>query len=141
MSMFKANGAGNEKEDRCEPVAPADASSAPAKAIDVTKIEMLRKIAEGASFVSRLAGTFIAHSRTVLAGVEAAVSANDCPALRKLAHSLKSSSAYLGATRFSQLCAELERTALEGDAQACAVLAREMIREFERAEHELKAYV
>ena len=141
MSMSKASGTGTEIEERRETVAPVDAAAAPAKAIDVAKIEELRNIAGSASFVSRLAGTFIANSRTALTGVETAVSANDCPSLRRLAHSLKSSSAYLGAMRLSQLCAELERVALEGDARTCAVLAREMAREFDRAEHELKAYV
>ena len=80
----------------------------------------------GAAFLARVDQTFL---RTAAAQVDQALRAlaeRDAQALRQSAHSLKSSSANVGALSFSKLCGELETLGRSGgpaDAQAAAGLS------------------
>ena len=63
---------------------------------------------------------FIATSEDLAAGIETAVAASDADALRRHAHSLKSSSATVGAHRLSRLSQTLEDQGEMGDLDAAA---------------------
>ena len=60
------------------------------------------------SLVVDVIATFLNESPTILKNLEAALVRRDLPALRRLAHKLKSSSATLGLQRVSFICQALE---------------------------------
>lgn len=124
-------------------VARGNAANVYPKAVDAAIIEALRNMpgAQGTNFVSRIVGKFITNARVNLASVEDAIAASDCSSVRGIAHGLKSSSGFLGARQLAEICAALERAALEGDMRSCADLAYQLYHEFNRAEIELQAHL
>jgi HPt (histidine-containing phosphotransfer) domain-containing protein len=67
-----------------------------------------------ANLLQRLIAAFLDSAGRLVQDVEHALAQDDAPALRQAVHTLKSSSANLGATEFSRQCAELERMARAG---------------------------
>ena len=68
----------------------------------------------GAPFLSRLDETFLRTGAPLVDALRQAVAQADAAALGQAAHSLKSSSANVGARAFSSLCAELEHHSRDG---------------------------
>ena len=62
--------------------------------------------------------------------LEQAVHLNDAPKIARIAHGLKSSSANAGAIRLSQLCAELQASALRADIEVSRDLFAKISEEF-----------
>lgn len=58
---------------------------------------------------ARLITVYLQSSPSLMETLSAALTAGDAPAFAKAAHSLKSSSAGVGATGFGHVCAELEQ--------------------------------
>jgi two-component system, sensor histidine kinase and response regulator len=108
------------------PVAtPAAAAAAPpAAVIDPQAIETLRELDEdgGMGLAHELAGSFMKMADEHLQRMEAALARGDAKALAQTAHSLKSSSANLGARRLSACYRDLELCAREGKLDAAAKL-------------------
>lgn len=80
------------------------------------------------AFIVELVETFVSEGATNLEGVLAAAAAGDAAAIVRPAHSLKSSSASLGAMRLSGICRGIEeagRQSRTDTLQADANLARE----------------
>jgi HPt (histidine-containing phosphotransfer) domain-containing protein len=77
--------------------------------------------------VAALVDTFLTDAPTVADTIRTAVHDDRRPDLRRAAHSLKSSSAALGATTLSTTCAELERTALDADPETLRTLAARVL--------------
>jgi HPt (histidine-containing phosphotransfer) domain-containing protein len=77
------------------------------------------------AFVAELAATYVAEGAEQVAQVEAAAAAQNLEAIVRPAHSLKSSSASLGAARMSQIAREIEIAGREdrGDGIADLVAA------------------
>jgi CheY-like chemotaxis protein len=95
--------------------APAAAAS-PAEGgalLDPGAIERIREMERrgAARLLERLIETYLASSARLIAEAEAALARGDGKALRHAAHTLKSSSANLGAAEFARRCAEIERLA------------------------------
>jgi HPt (histidine-containing phosphotransfer) domain-containing protein len=70
--------------------------------------ELLDSTGDDVEFVADLLHTYLAETPEQLAGISAAVDARDAGALVRPAHTLKSSSATLGAMRLSGIGRELE---------------------------------
>lgn len=70
--------------------------------------------------VKRILGMFVDDSAQQLTALEAALAANDRETARRCAHSLKSSSANVGATDLSRVSARVEASAKAGDDAAVA---------------------
>ena len=100
--------------------APALAQDAPKSVIDEGVIGPLRK--SRPDLFKRLTVTYLSYAPTALAELKSALDANDLITLGRVAHSLKSSSANLGATDLSKFCRELEMAAKEKNDAAVAVL-------------------
>ncbi|MGC9524557.1 MAG: response regulator [Limnospira sp.] len=69
-------------------------------------------------FVDLLIATYLQEAPQHIDGIRNAIAARDAKGLKESAHTLKSSSAQLGALRFSELCKELEymgRAGMEND--------------------------
>ncbi len=76
--------------------------------------ELLATTGDDLGFVRELVGTFLADAPTQVDAMTAAVQADDAAALVRPAHTLKSSSATVGAMRLSSVARELEMAARSG---------------------------
>ncbi|NTU85130.1 MAG: Hpt domain-containing protein, partial [Chloroflexales bacterium] len=79
------------------------------------------------TFVVELIDLFVADTPAQLDLLRSALAAQDLGALRRIAHSLKASAAFVGAMHLAEACAALEDLArgqtLEGAAQLVAAVA------------------
>ena len=73
--------------------------------------------------LGRIVGLFESETPKAIRTMLEALDAADMATLRDGAHTLKSSSAYVGATALSARCRDLERSARENNLPACIVLA------------------
>ncbi len=79
--------------------------------LDTAALEELRSYSLEQDMVPMLINIFFEEMPTKMSQLRHAFAAKDTEQVRQLSHSLKSSAATLGATRLSQLFADLERTA------------------------------
>ncbi len=112
-----------------------------APVFDPTAIEKLRTVAgdQGSTFVAEMAELFLEETRKLLPELQAGCDGQDWKAVSRLAHSLKSSAATLGAMRLSAACRILELDTSNGEPKSDAAgLVAEVMRYFEEAEPVLK---
>jgi HPt (histidine-containing phosphotransfer) domain-containing protein len=76
--------------------------------------ELMASTGDDIGFVRELVETYLADTPAQLAGMTAAVEADDADALVRPAHTLKSSSATVGAMRLSSIARELEMAGRSG---------------------------
>ncbi len=81
--------------------------------------------------LARIIKTYLEHAPVALADLMAAAQEGDCERMGRQAHSLKSSSANLGASALSALCRDLEKAAGSGDTDAARGLASKIEAGFE----------
>jgi HPt (histidine-containing phosphotransfer) domain-containing protein len=86
----------------------------PAPQLDPQQVAMLRGLRKGA-LLPQLLRTYSEQVPQQLAGMAAAAAAGDLASLGGVAHSLKSASYSIGATRMGDLCAAIETAARHGD--------------------------
>jgi len=86
--------------------------------------DLLASTGDDPAFVRELLETYLAETPDQLAAIRAAIEADDAEALVRPAHTLKSSSATLGAMRLSALARELE---MAGRSGSLAADARELL--------------
>jgi hypothetical protein len=124
-----------------EPVAAAPPAAPIEGALDLAVIERIRDMEKrGASrLLQRLIATYLATAAKHVADAEQALASGDASALRHAVHTLKSSSANLGATGLSQHCATLETHARASQIQAARRDWPAARSEYERAVVALKA--
>jgi HPt (histidine-containing phosphotransfer) domain-containing protein len=101
--------------------------------LDPAALEGLREIG-GDDFVGDLVDTFLADAPPLLA----ALRGTDADEVRRAAHTLKSNGATFGATRFSELCRELELLAKSGDLAAAPDLTARIDAEYALVAEELR---
>ena len=94
------------------PETPADNDESE---IDTAVLAELRKLSEttGRDIIGKSVRAFLQQTPADLTRLRQALSDNDLETLRTIAHSLKSSSANLGATGISRVCARIEEAARE----------------------------
>ncbi|MEE9322396.1 MAG: response regulator [Granulosicoccus sp.] len=80
--------------------------------------------------LAKVIGVYFDRTPEMIAEMQAAVQESDVAATKAGAHSLKSSSAYLGADGLSQKCKNIELAAGENDISAIAVLVDEIAAEY-----------
>jgi HPt (histidine-containing phosphotransfer) domain-containing protein len=76
---------------------------------------LLETVGGDRTFLAELVEAYLGDSPGLLEAMRAGLRADDRTALRRAAHTLKSTSASLGATAFAALCREVEANALEAD--------------------------
>jgi HPt (histidine-containing phosphotransfer) domain-containing protein len=116
---------------RPDAAVPPPALSAAAAALlpllDAASLQRLRELDPGDrnGLIGRVLDTYVASLARHAAELEQARAAGDHAALRLVAHTLKSSSASVGALALAQVCAEVEQLARDGAGAALeAPLAR-----------------
>ena len=95
------------------PVTTMDATSLIDTAALATLVEGSSDAARGARLVARVVRKYLETSPALVTAIVSA--SGDLDVLARNAHTLKSSSAYIGALHLSELCKELERRARSGD--------------------------
>jgi signal transduction histidine kinase/DNA-binding response OmpR family regulator len=128
--------------------APAAAAAEPveranAGVLDLLAIDRIRAMEQrGAErLLERLVETYLASSARLFAEAEAALGRADSAALRQAAHTLKSSSANLGATELARRCAEIEKFARNDRLVDARADWQGIVSEYERVKHALQEMV
>ncbi|MEQ9238749.1 response regulator [Coleofasciculus sp. E2-BRE-01] len=82
--------------------------------------------------LAQLIDIFLTGTPTLIQGMETAIAQSDAAGLEQSAHTLKSSSASLGAIPFSEYCENLERMGQEEQLTTASEVVSRLKREFER---------
>src|ERR1700674_104496 len=90
--------------------------------------ELMASTGDDIGFVRELIQTYVADTPMQFDGMSDAVEADDAAALVRPAHTLKSSSATVGAMRLSSLARELEMAGRSGSLEAAARVALDAAR-------------
>jgi len=107
----------------------AEPESAPG--FDPAVLRRLADLGQGDDFVPRVVEKYLSSSAGLLAALRDAVAASDPKAVAAAAHTLKSSSAQIGAVRLSALCKELEALGRSGSLERVPELFDEIVCEHE----------
>lgn len=91
--------------------------------------------------LARVIQLFQSESPKAIAAMQLGLDTSDLGAVRNAAHTLKSSSAYVGAKALSDLCRDLEGAAREENYTACIVLGDGLEDLFEACCLELDAFL
>ncbi len=118
-----------------------DGAALRAASIDPAALESLRALQrEGQpNVVDKVVGLFLQGSPDAIRQIGEALERGDASTIGDLAHGLKSSSAFVGATRLSALCKELEQIGRAGRLEAAAARVADLRDEYARVEQALTA--
>jgi HPt (histidine-containing phosphotransfer) domain-containing protein len=94
-----------------------------------------------ADVVQRAVRMYLECSPALLKQLEGGAAANDIDALRRASHSLKSSSASIGAVVVSARCARLEALARTGEVPGAVSMVQGIADEYRRVETALAAHL
>lgn len=109
--------------------------------LDQQALDILRDLdSDGSQGVfAQLVDAYIGDAANLLANIKTALAEKDAVSLKRHAHTLKSTSASLGASRVSQIATEIETIAKSGELSACALFYNALLAEHAVAVNELKA--
>jgi two-component system, sensor histidine kinase and response regulator len=109
--------------------------------IDMQAVEQIRSLQRpgGPDVLAKLLHLYLEQSPPQLAAIRNAVDAGNAVALHAEAHSMKSSSANVGAMRVSDLCRDLERMGREGNLAAASPTVDLLEQEYSLAARALQA--
>jgi CheY-like chemotaxis protein/HPt (histidine-containing phosphotransfer) domain-containing protein len=112
----------NSEAEQPATAAPAPIPLAEESVLDPAPLNQIRALQRpGApSLLAKVIGVYLDNSPTLVQRLREAVAQGDAKALRETAHSLKSSSANLGAASLAALCKELEQMGRDGQLQGAA---------------------
>lgn len=113
----------------------------PVSALDVAALDRLVEELADPMLVVTVARTYLRELPARVAGIAAAIAADDRTALAAAAHTLKSTSAAVGAVNLSELCLQLEQTARLSSTVALPVTASVLTREATDVEGELEVVI
>jgi HPt (histidine-containing phosphotransfer) domain-containing protein len=113
--------------------ATARAGNAP---IDPAVIALFRRRRPG--FLERILTAYLEEAPKYLQNLKAASVVDDYHSMKMAAHTLKSSSANIGAGRLSEVCQEIENTIFSKDAEALTALLCSVGGEYFAVEEALK---
>jgi len=114
-------------------------STTPEHAIDPEALNQLSALGgDDPRFLEEMIVLFLEQAPQHLQALRSALSAGDLASIAKAAHQLKSSSFYLGARRFSELCARTEAQARAGNGDAVTESITALEAEFELVREALR---
>jgi signal transduction histidine kinase/CheY-like chemotaxis protein/HPt (histidine-containing phosphotransfer) domain-containing protein len=119
----------------------AQALAAAASTLNLTALTHIRALNpdKGEALLARVIGAFLGDTPPHLEALRRAVAAPDPAAIRRTAHSLKSSSANVGADALALLCKELEQLGRAGLTDGASTLLAAMEKEFRSVRQSLGA--
>ena len=112
-------------------------------ALDRSVLASLRELQDDGDpdIIAEVGGLFLEHSPQKIAAILQAVENGDAKGLQTAAHSLKSSSAYVGAMRLSELSRELEMMGRSQVMDGAEEKAERLTREYKQVMMELDAEI
>jgi signal transduction histidine kinase/CheY-like chemotaxis protein/HPt (histidine-containing phosphotransfer) domain-containing protein len=132
-----------EASSRPDPAEASESSSsaleqAQPPALDAKTFAALKELSgdDDPSFLCGIIEQFVQDAMAQLDALRVAA-AGDAEALERAAHSLKSSSAYIGALSMAELCRELQALGRAGTVVGAGVLIEQLACEFDRVRHAL----
>ena len=119
---------------------PADEDDLPPR-LDEVALEEIRQLQRPGKpdLLSKVLRTYVERTPPTLEAMRAALEAEDEAALVEQVHTLRSSSAYVGAARLAEQCSRLERAVESGDRDAVATFVARIDEEFAVVSAELGA--
>ncbi len=96
------------------------------------------KATMGEDFIPELISTYLEEIPALLATLEQSLAQNNAEAFRRAAHSIKSSSASMGAMDFSAQARELEMIGKSGDLSQAAEKLNRLVADYPELEQALK---
>jgi CheY-like chemotaxis protein len=126
---------------RAAPATPAAAAPPDEDIIQRQALDNIRALspANGAALLERVLHAFVHDTPAQLRTIRQAIASDDAGQLRKAAHSLKSSSANVGAHALAQRCKEAEQLGRNNTTAGAAALLADMERSFQAARQALGA--
>jgi two-component system, sensor histidine kinase and response regulator len=124
------------------PMQAAPTQAAPTQAaLNRKALENIRALspAGGEALVERVIHAYVGDTPQHLRTLEQAIAALDTEHIRKAAHSLKSSSANVGADALAQLCKDMEKLGRLDTTEGAAAILGRMKQEFQAVRHSLSA--
>jgi two-component system, sensor histidine kinase and response regulator len=111
------------------------------RAIDRATLDnLLATTGNDSAFLAELIDTYLLDAAALLRAMQHAIEVDNAEELRRSAHSLKSSSASLGASGLADVCAEVEQQARAGVPSDAAERVLEMQAAYTTVERELRAF-
>jgi CheY-like chemotaxis protein len=90
-------------------------------------------------YLKELIDSFLEDAPQLLAELDGYIATGDAPGVRRVAHSLKSNGNDFGASKFANLCKQLEEIGKSGDLQGAAGLAEQIAAQYQQVERALLA--
>lgn len=108
--------------------------------IDATALDSYRSAfgEEGDAFVADLFETYLRDAPELLANLRQALESGDAKTFERMAHTLKSNSALIGAKQISELCEEMEAIGKSGALEQAVDKIGPVLAEFEEVKFELR---
>ncbi len=112
-------------------------------AIDAATFNDLQELGgdDGGEFIRGILGDFIRDSAERVAAIQSGFSAGSAREVEEAAHSLKSSSAYVGALRLSRINEQLQGLGRRGNVAGAGDLIAELGQEFDRVKTAFSPYL
>ncbi len=112
------------------------------EAIDPATLDMIRAMQPGGGdpLIRRVAMLYLGNAETLLSALAQGFASSDIEAIRASAHSLKSSSAQVGAHRLAELCKAVELDARNGEYDASGAAFAQIQSQFAAARAALRRY-
>jgi HPt (histidine-containing phosphotransfer) domain-containing protein len=107
--------------------------------IDQAALERLRRLDRGGTLVRDMIALYLDYAPTLIAAALQGEQAGNLEAIERAAHSLKSSSANLGAHRIHDLAQRIELLAQQENLALVSPLVRELAAAFEPVKNHLEA--
>jgi CheY-like chemotaxis protein/HPt (histidine-containing phosphotransfer) domain-containing protein len=121
----------------------------PPESVEVIQRDVINRVAldniralshdRGNALVQKVIAAYVDDTPKHLQTLRRAIAGMDAGSVRKVAHSLKSSSANVGAETLAQLCKEMEHLGRTDTTDGAAVILTDMEQEFQAVRHSLSA--
>ncbi|WP_229508066.1 Hpt domain-containing protein [Massilia sp. Dwa41.01b] len=128
--------------DECTPTLPPEAREVIQRdVINAAALEKIRALSRdgGDALVQKVIAAYVGDTPRHLATLRRAATSQDADTVRRVAHSLKSASANVGADAFARLCRELEQLGRAASVEGAATLVTGLEQQFPAVRHSLNA--
>ncbi|HEY9596195.1 MAG TPA: response regulator, partial [Cyanophyceae cyanobacterium] len=125
--------------EQTPPVSNPSVLNASKEVLDMTAFQQLREMVNQDEVVVRVIDSYLEDAPKLLQSMAEAVTQKDSSLFVRMAHTLKSSSATLGAAYLAQLCQELETSAAKNSLEVAAARVQQVEIEYAQAKAALLA--
>ena len=117
VHQWASNSGQNQKTSTADDVTEEQPSESTMNIeIDESALDAIRALQRPGKpdILARIVNMYVEKSPELISAIEEGVAANDCDKVKMAAHTLKSSSAYVGASALAEVCSKIESKAVNG---------------------------